>query len=318
MSHLPSSDFFPSFRGLIFTNTHFIIVLEAITKGVELFSYLSDEGYIRNEEEARGVIGSISSAVNLLHSIGIIHRDLKLENIFLVPNSSTKKIDIKIVDFGLATWLPLENCTEIISFELRREWNEQLASFYELVSECGRIHSFLQAGDVLILLKNQSDVFKCCLSIPNDLKANVSTILAILTAPKPLGSIYQSNLSLYEKTTLTQRCGSEEYAPPELLLSSSPYSGQLAEAWSLGIIFYAIFTGKFPFQYTSASSYRLTLAKGIVEWSCEKFPSQDGKSLIEKLLTVSPKERISVHSLTYEPWLREFCQSPNETPLRSG
>lgn len=303
LSHLPNSEFFPHFHGLIFTNTHFIIVLQAITEGIELFDYLSQKGPIDDEADAKGIMACISKAVNLLHSMGIVHRDLKLENIFLVPDSSSKAIGIKLVDFGLATWLPLENCTEIISFELRRKWNEHLVSFWELISECGRVHSFLHSGDALVLLKDQRDLNTPDSMVPADLKPNVNILLTMLTTPTPLFSIYQSNIALYEKTKLMQRCGSEEYAPPELLLNtSSPYSGQLAESWSLGIIFYAIFTGKFPFQYNSALSYRSTVAKGIIEWSYKNFPSQTAKSLIEKLLTVSPPERTTVHTLVHDPW----------------
>ena len=43
-------------------------------------------------------------AVNFIHKKGIVHRDLKLDNILL--NSSTQgNFDVRIADFGLASTL---------------------------------------------------------------------------------------------------------------------------------------------------------------------------------------------------------------------
>lgn len=46
----------------------------------------------------------ILGAVKYMHSLKILHRDLKLENVVVVERNS-KKIDIKIIDFGLSVSL---------------------------------------------------------------------------------------------------------------------------------------------------------------------------------------------------------------------
>lgn len=46
----------------------------------------------------------ILGAVKYMHSLNILHRDLKLENVVMVKRNS-KKIDIKIIDFGLSVAL---------------------------------------------------------------------------------------------------------------------------------------------------------------------------------------------------------------------
>lgn len=43
----------------------------------------------------------ILGAVKYMHSLNILHRDLKLENVVVVERNS-KKVDIKIIDFGLS------------------------------------------------------------------------------------------------------------------------------------------------------------------------------------------------------------------------
>jgi len=55
---------------------------------------------VLNEYEARSYIWMILVAIKHLHENNIIHRDLKLGNIFLNLEN-----DIKIGDFGLATTL---------------------------------------------------------------------------------------------------------------------------------------------------------------------------------------------------------------------
>ena len=52
---------------------------------------------VENLSEVRDLIQQICTALDHAHTAGIIHRDLKLENIILTPTSS-----IKLMDFGLA------------------------------------------------------------------------------------------------------------------------------------------------------------------------------------------------------------------------
>ena len=46
---------------------------------------------------------------------------------------------------------------------------------------------------------------------------------------------------------LTTRCGSEDYAAPEILLGSE-YDGRKTDAWALGVLIYALMEGRLPFD----------------------------------------------------------------------
>ena len=80
------------------------LIMERI-RGGSLFNYIRSRENRRLEEtEARRFFGQIVSAINYCHIKGIIHRDLKFENLLLDENKN-----IKVIDFGFSTIVPV-NC----------------------------------------------------------------------------------------------------------------------------------------------------------------------------------------------------------------
>jgi len=58
------------------------------------------------------LIHSLANAIYYMHSLGIVHRDIKLENVMMTDDSETAKP--KLVDFGLAKMVgPEETITEL-------------------------------------------------------------------------------------------------------------------------------------------------------------------------------------------------------------
>lgn len=80
------------------TPTHTYMVLE-ICSGGELFEWIQKHGPLA-EADAKQITRNLFHSVASLHATGIMHRDLKLENILFSKSSG---LDIKIADFGLAT-----------------------------------------------------------------------------------------------------------------------------------------------------------------------------------------------------------------------
>ncbi|KAF7557210.1 hypothetical protein G7046_g6090 [Stylonectria norvegica] len=88
------------------TDRHIGIILEYASGG-ELFDYILNHRYLK-DHAARRLFAQLVSGVGYLHKKGIVHRDLKLENLLLDRNRN-----IIITDFGFAnTFDPNEDLTD--------------------------------------------------------------------------------------------------------------------------------------------------------------------------------------------------------------
>ena len=84
----------------LFENSdQYFIVIEYMA-GKDLFDYIQKRNFMLPEERVKQLVLQIIQAVRYLHDFGIVHRDLKLENVMMSDSSNMGKP--KIVDFGLA------------------------------------------------------------------------------------------------------------------------------------------------------------------------------------------------------------------------
>ena len=84
---------------------HYYITLDLI-EGGEMFDHLVNQGAY-SEADASRLIREVASALAFMHGIGMVHGDLKPENLMLSTNNPSDAC-IKIVDFGCAQ-ITLEN-----------------------------------------------------------------------------------------------------------------------------------------------------------------------------------------------------------------
>lgn len=78
-----------------------VCLVEELCSGGELFDRLEEQPLYRySEEQCLKIVRQITTAVAYLHSKGIVHRDLKLENFLF--ESTANDSQLKIIDFGLS------------------------------------------------------------------------------------------------------------------------------------------------------------------------------------------------------------------------
>ena len=85
------------FNNIMFVDNFFCLCLEYAEKG-DMFEYLKTQPNRRFEEAiAKPIFKQLLTAISHCHSLGVFHRDIKLENILLHETGN-----IKICDFGYA------------------------------------------------------------------------------------------------------------------------------------------------------------------------------------------------------------------------
>ncbi|KAM0302723.1 hypothetical protein ACHAPM_004725 [Fusarium culmorum] len=103
-------------------------------------------------------------------------------------------------------------------------------------------------------------------------------------AAYPYSVVILSDLGLSRRITddekLETRCGSEDYAAPEVIMGQ-PYDGRATDAWSLGVLLYALLEARLPFdphpgmsdahRMRSRTSHRIAR----VEWKWVEYIGDD-------------------------------------------
>lgn len=229
------------------TSRHHVLVLETV-EGGELFEFLAQSQLeIANREWlVRRIFGELANAVGWMHTINLVHRDIKLENIILTQT-----------------------------------------------------------------LRGRNDVTP----------ANLPDTPLIKLSDFGLSRFIDPNAPLLET-----RCGSEEYAAPELIIGKR-YDGRLTDVWAMGVVLYALLSGSLPFlDFADTSSqgqgminaredagpnyqtdprarkqHLLRIAKGDLRWpqftNDECMDVVDGRNCIPLHRLITPPARLLVARL---------------------
>uniref|UniRef100_A0A8B9J027 Maternal embryonic leucine zipper kinase n=1 Tax=Amazona collaria TaxID=241587 RepID=A0A8B9J027_9PSIT len=97
-------------------------------------------------------------------------------------------------------------------------------------------------------------------------------------------------------------CGSPAYAAPELIQGKA-YIGSEADIWSMGVLLYALLCGYLPFDDDNVMALYRKIMRG--KYSIPKWLSPSSTLLLNQMLQVDPKKRITVKHLLSHPWLMQ-------------
>jgi len=103
---------------------------------------------------------------------------------------------------------------------------------------------------------------------------------------------------------LMTACGTPGYVAPEVL--SQVGHGKPVDLWSIGVIMYTLLCGYAPFWGENQAALFEAIMSGKYEFEDEYWSniSELAKDLIRRLLTYSPKNRITAHQALLHPWFK--------------
>lgn len=198
-----------------FENSKKIYLVMEVLSGGNLCTYVKSKKFLR-ESEALKIFKQIAEAIAFLHNeMGIVHRDIKLENILFTGSKR-----IKLADFGFSVFV---------------EDNEE-----------------------------------------NVEKVGVSGT----------------------KKFLKSFCGTPSYMAPEIIKKKG-YEAFPVDVWSLGVVFFAMLFGRFPFRAKNHEDlYKLILAgKYSVPESLSNEVSGESKDIITMMIQIETRNRSNVQRL---------------------
>ncbi|CAN9510427.1 unnamed protein product [Ophioblennius macclurei] len=104
-------------------------------------------------------------------------------------------------------------------------------------------------------------------------------------------------------------CGSPAYAAPELIQGKA-YIGSEADVWSMGVLLFALLCGYLPFDDENCMALYRKITRG--KYDNPQWLSAGSILLLNQMMQVDPKRRLTVRQLLDHPWVMKEYNSPVE------
>ncbi|MDP2436617.1 MAG: protein kinase, partial [archaeon] len=112
---------------------------------------------------------------------------------------------------------------------------------------------------------------------------------------------------------LFEACGSPDYVAPELYLRI-PYRGTEVDVWAMGVVLYAMITGKFPFNGDDPSEIAIAVCRDNYWLPSDVSPALT--DLLARMLSKDPGSRTTVREIQDHPWVAQMPTIGSPCPKR--
>lgn len=215
-----------------------LIVMERPESGQDLFDYITEHGAL-DEVAARGFFLQVLEAVRHCYTCGVVHRDIKDENLLVDLRTG----QIKLIDFGSGALLKDAAYTEFDG-ESTAVWVLHQIRFLKPWRDNTSYRRWY-----IVSYQNKDIISIYCSALcwhpaPFCCHDNCSSpgIAVSIEDPKSDHCIL---LNIKKTSLLT--AGTRVYSPPEWIRFRR-YHGRSATVWSLGVLLYDMVCGDIPFE----------------------------------------------------------------------
>ena len=233
------------------------------------------------EEHVAKMIRQILLAVDYMHSMDVVHRDLKLENVMLTePFAADKEPEVKVVDLGFSR--QVFGTTPPVS----------PVSHARLVLACTAASS--------------------CGSTVTEQRVD---------GGGGDGGCTQADCARASGTNeMFTACGSTLYIAPEVLSAKTTGKGYGRECdlWAVGVMSYILLCCRPPFSGDSSYSVGQAIQKGAFSYPDYALVSEEAKELIAGLLHVDPARRLTAKQALQMPWIAAMAPLPEQQPTAAA
>jgi serine/threonine protein kinase len=241
-----------------------------------------------DESLVRSLFRQTVAAVAELHTLGIVHHDLKLENVLLAGESATPR------------WL-----TPSIRAHTNNTSNANFTPHFTTGTNSTATSA---ASSALLSSASHSAVYNSSTELQHSLNSTVSIKLID----------FNYCCRVVDGGLLDKFRGTESYLAPEIL-EGFPYDGKLVDSWCLGIMLFIMVFKRFPFDPDNLDSmYQQATSRVYLASLLRRLGAvpQLGE-LLTLILEPNPFNRVSVAGILQHPWL-QLRYDANTTPEASA
>ncbi|KAG2330649.1 hypothetical protein Bca52824_001829 [Brassica carinata] len=138
-----------------YEDRRFVYIIMELCRGGQLFDRIKAHSYY-TEKDAAGIFKAIVNAVQICHSMDVVHRNLKPEN-FLFSSEDEESAELKAIDFGCSVYI-----------KEGVELKEKVGSLYYIAPEVLREESYGKEIDIwsacvilYYLTQWETSIWKC-------------------------------------------------------------------------------------------------------------------------------------------------------------
>lgn len=277
-----------------------IFVVMELAKDGPLLDYVLKNGHPGLPEPlAKSFFSQIASALQYLHTtMGIVHRDVKLENILVDESTKT----VKLADFGLS--VP-------VSEHFWESYSDLMDAYDPPIGTSGKDKA--QPGSPLPAAQpGRGTSSRAPIPGPGNhhhVRSQSTVHSRPLQSMTGTSSAIQISTSHNDPSTSSSVCaftqGSLHYCAPETLQAQSQVSLS-SDIWSLGCVLHALLTGSLPFNDSYLPRLQLSIVHG--RWDPGRLEragvSAEARELVTRMLNVNVAERLTINGVLSHPWLR--------------